>query len=95
MVTVRVPEKCFQDLKQIEQEEKADRAQVVRKLLAEAIKEWKLKKAVELLREHKITLRKAADMAEVSYLEMWDLTAEADVDIGYSLSDLEKDKERI
>lgn len=95
MVTVRVPEKCFRDLEQIEKEEKAERAQVVRKLLAAAIKQWKLKKASQLLADHKVTLRKAAEMAEVSYLEMLDLAADTGIDIGYSLSELERDLERI
>lgn len=95
VVTVRVPEKCFRDLEQIEKEEKAERAQVVRKLLAAAIKQWKLKKASQLLADHKVTLRKAAEMAEVSYLEMLDLAADTGIDIGYSLSELERDLERI
>lgn len=92
---MRVPEKCFRDLKQIEEEEQAERAEVVRRLLARAIKEWKLKKATELLRQHKVTLRRAAKIAEVSYVEILDLVAKAGIDIGYSLSELERDIERV
>lgn len=95
VITTRVSEKYFEDLQEIEKELQAERAEVVRRLLAEAIKRWKIRKVLELLREHKITLRKAASIAEVSYVEMLDLTSEAGIDIGYSLSDLNKDVERL
>ena len=51
----------------------------------------KRKIALELLKEHKITIRKAAALAEVSYIEILDLMAKADVDIGYTLQDLKRD----
>ena len=75
----------------IEKDEHADRAEVIRKLLARGIKEWKLKKAIELLREHKITLRKAANIASVSYVEMLDLASKHGIDVGYSLEEMERD----
>ena len=67
------------------------KAEVMRKLLAKAIKDWKIKKALELLKERKATLRKAAKLADVSYAEMLDLSSKADIEIGYSLRDLSKD----
>jgi predicted HTH domain antitoxin len=91
VITVRINEKDFEDLKQIEKEEKADRAIVTRKLLAVAIKQWKIKKALELLKERKITIRKAATVAEVSYVEILDLMSKDSIGLGYSLSDLKKD----
>jgi predicted HTH domain antitoxin len=75
----------------IEKDEHADRAEVIRKLLAKGIKEWKLKKAIELLREHKVTLRKAANIASVSYVEMLDLASKYGIDVGYSLEEMERD----
>ena len=48
----------------------------------------KKKKALELLKEHKITIRKAAKLANVSYVEMLDLASKADVGIGYSIKEL-------
>jgi predicted HTH domain antitoxin len=91
VVTVRIDEKDFKDIERIEKEEKTDRAEVMRKLLAKAISEWKLKKALELLREHKITIRKASKLAEVSYIEMMDLASRDGIEIGYTLMDLKKD----
>lgn len=91
VITARIEEKDFKALKQIEKEEKTELAGVLRKLLSKSIQEWKIKKALELLKEHKITIRKAASFAEVSYIEMLDLIAKSDIDIGYTFQDLKKD----
>jgi len=91
VVTVRIDDKHFEDLKEIERDEQIERAEVMRKLLTRAIKEWKIRRALELLRERKITFRKAASIAEVTYSEIMDLASETDIDIGYDLKELKKD----
>ena len=91
VITTRISEEYFNDLKMIEKDEQADRAEVIRKLLAKGINEWKLKKAIELLREHKVTLRKAAYIASVTYVEMMDLASKHGIDVGYSVEEMEKD----
>ena len=50
------------------------------------IKERKIKKALELLKARKITIRKAAKLADISYAEMLDFASKADIGIGYSLN---------
>jgi len=47
---------------------------------------------LELLKDHKITIRKAASMADVAYVEMLELAKK--LDIGYDLEELERDLER-
>lgn len=91
VITTRIEDKYFEDLKQIEKEEQTERAEVTRRLLATAIKGWKTKKALELLKEHKVTIRKAAAIAETSYVEMLDLASKTDINIGYTLKELRKD----
>jgi len=91
VVTVRIDDKHFEDLVKIEKDESADRAEIMRRLLARAIKEWKIKKALTLLKERKVTLRKAAEIADVDYAEILDLTSNADIDIGYNLRELRGD----
>jgi len=91
VITARIEDKYFEDMKIIEREEQTDMAVIMRKLLATAIKEWKVKRALELLKMRKITIRKASEIAGVSYIEMYDLMAKADIDIGYSLEDLKRD----
>ena len=93
-ITTRIEDKYFEDLKRIEKEEQTERAEVMRKLLASAIKEWKTKKALELLKEHKITIRKTVKLTGASYIEMLDLASKADINIGYSAKELRKDLEK-
>ena len=91
VITSRISDEYFNDLKMIEKDEQADRAEVIRKLLAKGIKEWKLNKAIELLRENKVTIRKAAKIAAVSYVEMLDIASKQGIELGYTVEDLEKD----
>ncbi len=95
VITARIPERYVQDLKRIEKEEHADRAEIIRKLLADAIKDWKQRKALELLKEHKITIRKAASFAGLTYIEILDLVSKEGIGMGYTLEELERDMGRI
>ena len=56
-----------------------------------SIKNKKLRKSLELLKAHKITIRTAAKLADVSYVEMLDLASKVGIDIGYSLNELRKE----
>ncbi len=93
VITSRIPEKYFRDLEMIQKEEKIDRAEAVRRLLTKAISEWKKERALNLLKDHKVTIRTAASMADVTYIEMLELAQ--DIDIGYDLEELERDLERV
>ena len=94
VVTTRIEDQYFEDLKKIEKDEHTERAEVMRKLLANGIKDWKTKKALSLLKDHKVTIRKAASIADLSYVEMIDKMAKADIDSGYTLKDLQRDVAR-
>lgn len=51
--------------------------------------------SLERLRDHEITIRRAAELADVSYGKMFELASEVGVDVGYTTDDLERDRERI
>ncbi len=95
VITTRIEDNCFEDLKTIEKDEQTEKAEVIRRLLSAAIKDWKRRKALDLLKERKVTIRRAAALADVSYTEMLDLTSKADIDIGYAVKDLRKDLEKL
>lgn len=94
VITARIPDKMLKDLEKIEKTEHTVRAEAVRKLLGTALKEWKLRHALDLLRAHAISYRKAAEVAEVSYIEMWDLAAEHGIDIGLAPEDTKRDAKK-
>jgi predicted HTH domain antitoxin len=94
-VTTRIPEDQEAILSELEQEMSADRSEVLRRLIRKGLTDWRKEKALDKLREHNITLRRAAEIADVTYLEMLSLAAEEGIDTGYTTDDLERDLGRI
>lgn len=91
-ISVRLDRKILKDLTMVEKTWRADRSESVRRLLAEAISSWKIQNALEKLRQHKISIGKAAEECGVSLWEMLELVKEKNIDwAGYSKDDLEKD----
>lgn len=93
-VTTRIPADDEAALAELEAELSADRSEVLRRLIRQGLADWRRERALDRLREHAITLREAADQADLSYVEMLSLAAEEGIDIGYTLEDLETDLER-
>jgi len=93
IVSTRVTDNMAKDLEEIEKEEKTDRATVVRKLLAQAIAEWKLERALTLYGEGKITLWKASKIADLSLWEMMEIVKERKVPFQYTYEDFRGDFE--
>jgi predicted HTH domain antitoxin len=90
-VTARIPEELFSEIEVVCDVEKSDRAEVLRRLLDSALKEWKLKRALELLREGRVTLRRAAKMAGRGYVEMLDLASQGGIPIQMEPEDVLED----
>lgn len=91
VITVRIPDEALEALEAIEKAEKVDRAAAVRKLLAEGVARWKVRHALELLADRRVSLRAAARVAGVTYGEMYDLAARRGLTAGYTLEDLNRD----
>lgn len=87
VLTVRVDEEIVKDLDEIGEREKADRAEVVKRLLDKAIKEWKLDRALEMISRGTWTIRKAADYADLSYYQMLEEMSTHGIDSGSTLED--------
>lgn len=94
-VTTRIPEDDEKALAELEAEMSADRSEVLRRLIRQGLGDWRKERALDRLREHEITLRKAAELADVSYVEMLTLASEEGIDAGYTTEDLERDLDRI
>jgi len=94
-VTTRIPEDDQEALEALEAELSADRSEVLRRLIRDGLKEWRRETAVDRLADHSVTLREAAELADVTYVEMLTLAAEEGIDVGYTIEDLEADLERV
>lgn len=91
IISTRIPDNVARDLKEIEKEEKTDRATVVRKLLARAIEQWKMERALRLYREGKTTLWRAARLGGITLREMMELATQRGIQFKYTTKDLEED----
>jgi predicted HTH domain antitoxin len=91
IISTRIPDDIAKDLKEIEKEEKTDRATLVRKLLARAIEQWKVERALRLYREGKVTLWRAARLGGITLREMMELAAKQGIQFKYTSKDLEED----
>lgn len=91
-VSLRVHDSLIKQITRIEKRWQADRSEVVRRLLVKSLHEWRIEDALERLKEHKISIGKAA---QESGLMLWDLLAlakERGIDwTDYSREDAEKD----
>lgn len=94
-VTTRIPEDDQIALSKLEEEMGADRSEVLRRLIRQGLDDWRKEKALELLRDQAVTLRKAAEIADVEYIEMLTLASEEGIEVGYSAEDLDRDLDRI
>lgn len=78
-ISARIDKNLAEEIEKIVREKGVDRSTVIRELLYEGLKEYKLKKALELIRERKVTVWKAAEIAGLSYREMLEKLKEHNV----------------
>lgn len=72
-------------------EESKDRSELVRELLTIGLKEKKIQKAIELYKNGKATLWKAARTADVSIWKMVEILRERGIEAQYGVRELEED----
>ena len=90
-ITTRVSEEIEEEIRSISKREQLDRSTVVRRLLMDGIKDWKIKYALEQYSEGKVTIWRAARMAGVSLRQMLDIAAKKGIPFQYTLEDLRED----
>ena len=91
LFTVRIPDKMEEEILEIVEQEKLDKATVVRNLLEIGIKEWRKQSALDSLQSGKVTFAMAAEMAGLSLWEFADLVKQRNVKwVRFASEDLEK-----
>jgi len=93
-ISVRLEDKTVKELKELKQELKTAKSEVLRIVLDIGIKHLKIQKALQLLREGKISVGKASELAGITIYEILELMKEQDISYGYTLKDLEEDFKR-
>jgi len=91
-ITTRLPEEFVKKIKELAEKENLDASTVVRRLLARALEEEKLKMVIEGLSLHKISVGKAASILNVSLWEMMEIVRKNNIDwTDYDEEELEHD----
>lgn len=90
-VTTRLPEEFILKIGDISRKEHIDMSTAIRKLLAEAIKEWKIKYALEQYSKGEFSLGQACEFAEVSVWDFPELLKKYKVSINYDEEELDED----
>jgi predicted HTH domain antitoxin len=92
-IATRVDRELFSKIKRIQEDMQADRSVAIRRLLEEGARHYELKRAIELLREGKVTVSKAAEIAGVSIWDLMETMRIKKVPIPYTAEDLRKSLE--
>lgn len=91
-LAVRVPAKVEKEISEIIEQEKLDKATVVRNLLEIGIAEWRKQTALEFLQKGKVTFTKAAEIAKLSLWEFADLVKQRNIDwVRFTPEEVEKE----
>lgn len=93
MISIRLPKKLMGELDELSELEDKDRSELIREMLARGIREKKIDDAVALYAKGRVSLSRAAELAEVSVWMMIDILRQRKVEAQYSEKELEEDIE--
>lgn len=93
-ISMRLDKDTLKEVEFLMKEYKTDKSEVMRRLLSKGLKQAKLEKVLEMLRQHKISIGKAAKLAGITIYEMIELCKKNEIHIGYMKDDLKHDLER-
>lgn len=91
LISTRIPDDLTKELEWYAKKEKIGKTIALRKVLDKGLREIKLEYALDLYQKGKITLMKAAEVADMSLWEILDVVREKRIPMHYTLKDVEKD----
>ena len=91
-LATRVPKEIEQEIRDITDLLKVEKAQAVRMILEIGISEWRKRNALELLQDGKVTFAKAAKLAKMDVWDFADLVKDRKVEwVRFPRADLHED----
>ena len=90
-ISVRLPEQYLHDIEEACKLEVIDKGTMLRKLVGTGLREYRTRKALELYREGKISLWKAAGMAGITYRGALEELKRSNIPFQYKKEDLDVD----
>jgi len=95
MISLRMGMDLVEEIKKLASKKGVDKDSVVRELLSTAIRDAKLKEALELVRQRKITVWKGAKMAGITYRELLEELRARNIPFPLSEEELRNEIEKI
>ncbi len=93
VISIRPTEEIERKLERLIGIEKMERSALIRRILDIGMEEELKKHALELFRDKKVSLAKAAEIADISVREMMDLIKEKGISLHISIEDIREDFE--
>ena len=93
IISIRPTEEIERKLERLIGIEKMERSALIRRILDIGIEEDLKKHALELFRDKKVSLAKAAEIADISVREMMDLIKEKGISLHITIEDVREDFE--
>lgn len=94
-ISLTVPKELLEKSEKIAKEKLEDRSTVIRELLALGLKQYMMQEAIKHYCEGKVSMEKAAELADVSIWKFLDMLKEMKIPIRYDLDDIKKEIEDI
>ena len=94
-ISARIDKETAEEIDKIVKKKGSDRSAVMRELIRIGVQEFKLKEAMELVRERKVTVWKAAEIAGLSYRELLEKLREHNVPFPITEEELVRELEEI
>lgn len=92
-IATRVDRGLLSKIEKIQDDMQADRSETIRRLLEEGARHYELKRAIELLRDGKVTVSRGAEIAGVSVWDLLETMRIKKIPIPYSGDDLRRSLE--
>jgi predicted HTH domain antitoxin len=89
-VTARLKIELLKEIQEIAKEESIDRSSAIQRLIKIGLKQYRMEKAINLYRDGKVTLWKAAETAGISLREMMETIKARDIPYQYDFEALEE-----
>ena len=94
-ISVRLSSSQANEIENLARKKGVDRSTIIRELISIGLKEMKINEILNLIRERKITVWKAAQITNLTYREMLELLKKHNVPYPLSIGELLKEIEEI
>jgi len=91
LMTFRLPLEIDREIEELAVLEDSDKSKLIRELIVLGIKERRLKEAIRLYVEGRISLWKAARLSDISLWKMMDIVKERKIPLQYGERELKED----